>query len=52
VPKIRNNVLRDGKNTKILRKNKIMVIRFWEYEIKNNLERCYNKFIKIYEKGN
>lgn len=49
-PKIRNNVLRDRKNAEILRKNKVTVIRFWEHEIKNNLEKCYNKFIRIYEK--
>ena len=49
-PKIKNNVLRDKKNAENLRKNKIAVIRFWEHEIKNNLRRCYNKFIKIYEK--
>ena len=50
IPKIRNNALRDKKNTAILIKNKIAVVRLWKHEIKNDLEKCYNKFMRIYEK--
>lgn len=50
IPKIRRNALRDKKNTKLLKKNKISVIRLWEHEIKNNPKGSYNKFINIYEK--
>lgn len=50
IPKIRSNVLRDKRNAEILKKNKIAIIRFWEHEVKDNLEKCYNKFTKIYEK--
>jgi DNA mismatch endonuclease (patch repair protein) len=51
-PKINKNALRDKKNNKDLKSEKIKVLRFWEHEIKNNMERCYNKFSKTYEKTN
>ena len=50
--KLKNNAARDKKTTKLLRKQKIKVLRLWEHEIKGNLKKCYNKFIRIYEKTN
>ncbi len=50
--KIRRNVLRDKEINSLLRKQKIKTVRFWEHEIKRNLDKCYNKFNKIYEKTN
>lgn len=49
-PKIKSNVLRDKNNMKILKENKIAMIRFWEHEVKDSPEKCYNKFIKVYDK--
>ncbi len=48
-PKIKRNVERDKEINKKLKKEKIKVIRFWEHDIKNNFNKCYNKFKKIYE---
>lgn len=48
--KIKKNVLRDKKINKILKEKKIIVLRFWEHEIKNNILSCFNKFKNFYEK--
>lgn len=52
IPKIKNNILRDQRNNKALRSKKITVVRFWGHEIKENPEKCYNKFKRIYEERN
>jgi DNA mismatch endonuclease, patch repair protein len=49
--KIRYNVIRDKKTTRRLRKETFTVIRFWEHEIEDNIERCYKKLKKAYEKN-
>lgn len=52
LPKLKNNAVRDKKTTKLLREQKVKVLRLWEHEIKENLNKCYNKFMRIYEKTN
>ena len=52
LPKLRKNSMRDKKTTMLLRKQKRKVLRLWEHEIKTNLNKCYNKFLRIYEKTN
>jgi DNA mismatch endonuclease, patch repair protein len=49
-PKLRRNVKRDKEINEVLKREKVKVIRFWEHEIHENLQKCYNRFIKIYEK--
>lgn len=44
--KIKKNIQRDLDIGRLLRKQNIMVIRFWGHEIKNNPEKCYNKLIR------
>jgi DNA mismatch endonuclease (patch repair protein) len=46
--KIENNVKRDEKITKELTKQGIDVLRFWGHEIKNNIEKCYQKLKKLH----
>lgn len=48
--KIKNNIIRDRKVNRELKKKNIYVLRFWEHEIKKNIKRCFSKFIKIYDK--
>jgi len=40
--KIENNIMRDKLVDKALRKKKYIVLRFWEHEIKNNIENVIN----------
>ena len=47
-PKIRKNVARDRKVTRMLQKQGFVVLRFWEHETEADLDRCYNKFIRLY----
>ncbi len=47
--KIANNISRDRKITKKLKREGVKVIRFWEHEIENNLEKCYSKLRMFYE---
>ncbi len=49
--KIRSNVLRDKTNNILLRKNKIKVVRFWQHDVEKNIQKCYQKFRKEYEKN-
>lgn len=49
--KINKNVSRDKKITKLLKAEGINVIRFWEHEIENNLEKCYRILKRVYEKN-
>lgn len=48
--KIKRNIERDKEINSILKKNKIKVLRIWEHEINKNIEKCYLKLKKIYEK--
>lgn len=50
--KIKDNVARDKKINQRLKKQDIIVLRFWEHEIKNNIDNCYNKLRAVYEKRN
>ena len=46
IPKIERNILRDRKNTKKLRKEGWVVIRFWEQRLKKDLIKCLEKIKK------
>lgn len=45
VPKLKRNKLRDIEVSKKLRNEGWIVLRFWEHQIENNLEKCVNKII-------
>lgn len=49
--KINKNIKRDMTNNIQLKKLGIMVIRFWEHDIKANLDKCYLNLKNIYEKN-
>lgn len=49
--KIKRNVERDKKISPALRRKGVTVIRFWEHEIKRDINRCFLKLKKIYEKN-
>jgi len=44
--KIKNNKNRDKKVNYSLKKDGWIVIRIWESDIKNNINRCVNKILK------
>lgn len=46
INKINNNVERDKKTNEILSNEGWTVIRFWEHEIKNNIDKCIRDIIK------
>jgi len=46
IPKIEKNILRDKINTKKLRKEGWVVIRFWEQQLKKDLTKCLKKIKK------
>jgi len=48
--KIKGNIKRDKEITSKLKKNGVRVVRFWEHEIKKDINKCYQKLRKIYEK--
>lgn len=48
--KIKNNVKRDKKINLKLKTEKVRVLRFWEHEIANNIEKCYRILVTAYEK--
>lgn len=48
--KIKNNILRDKKINSELKKNNISVLRFWEHELKIDINKCFLKLKKYYEK--
>ena len=48
--KIKNNIKRDKKINSSLKKQGVLVVRFWEHEIKEDIYKCYLKLRKIYEK--
>lgn len=45
VPKIERNMQRDIENVRALKKLGYKVLRFWEHEIKADLNRCANKIL-------
>lgn len=47
ISKIEKNIARDKKNTKILQKDGWRVLRFWEHEVKNNLDGCVRAVVKF-----
>lgn len=49
--KIKNNTLRDKRVNNFFKKEGIIVVRFWEHEIKYNLDNCLNQFRLVYEKN-
>lgn len=48
--KIENNRKRDRKTTVYLRKNGWTVLRFWEHDIKNNLNGVFLKILNVLNK--
>jgi len=49
--KLENNIKRDKKIDLELKTKKIKVVRFWEHEIENDLEKCYSILRTVYEKS-
>lgn len=47
IPKIEKNIGRDKKNTKALQKDEWKVFRFWEHEIKKELDECVKVIVKV-----
>lgn len=48
--KIENNIKRDKKISRLLKNNGIVVFRFWEHEIKENIEGCYETLVEMLNK--
>ncbi len=46
LPKIQNNVKRDRKNAKILKKEGFNVLKMWEHQVKNELDKVITKLNK------
>ena len=44
--KLNKNRERDRKVNITLQENGIKVIRFWEHELENNIEKCYKRLVK------
>lgn len=51
IPKIERNMQRDKENNLSLKSNGYKVFRFWEHEIKKDLERCVNEVMQYVECG-
>jgi DNA mismatch endonuclease, patch repair protein len=47
LPKIENNVIRDRKNTKVLKERGYKVLKIWEHDIPKKIDRIINKIKKI-----
>lgn len=45
--KLKSNKKRDGKTTRILKKEGWKVFRFWEHSVKKNPDRCAKKILKF-----
>jgi DNA mismatch endonuclease, patch repair protein len=45
--KITNNINRDEKVNRLLKKNGIQVMRLWEHEIENDIDSCYAKINNV-----
>ena len=46
IPKIERNMQRDVENSAALKKLGYKVLRFWEHEIKSNINLCVKKILK------
>lgn len=46
IPKIERNMQRDRENNTKLERQGYKVFRFWEHEVKNELERCLNNILE------
>lgn len=46
IKKIEGNIARDKRNNRELKKMGYTVLRFWETEIKKNLDKCLRKIIR------
>jgi len=49
IPKIERNMQKDRLNNARLSQMGYTVMRFWEHEVKNNLERCINQILLYIE---
>ena len=47
IPKIERNIQRDQKNRQLLESAGYTVMRFWDHELKQNLQACINQ-VKLY----
>ncbi len=47
IPKISRNIQRDKENNYQLRKMGFSVIRFWDHEVQNNIDKCISKIDQI-----
>lgn len=47
IKKIERNIARDKKNNQLLKEQDWIVLRFWEHEIKKDLDNCVDKVKKI-----
>ena len=47
IPKIEKNIKRDKENNKILKKSGWTVLRYWEHDIKENMESCIEEVVSI-----
>jgi DNA mismatch endonuclease (patch repair protein) len=50
IPKIERNMQRDRENNQALKNSGYTVIRFWEHQIRKDLENCVNQVIKLISK--
>jgi len=46
IPKIERNMERDVENNEILKRLGFKVVRFWEHEIKKDLQGCIDKILQ------
>lgn len=51
IAKIEGNIARDKKNNLLLLENDYTVMRFWQHEIKNNLDECINLILEELRKN-
>lgn len=47
INKIERNMKRDIENTRLLKSMGFTVLRFWEHEIKKNIDDCLNKILSF-----
>lgn len=52
LPKIEKNVIRDRRNTKILKLNGFSVLKIWEHDVKINFIKTVDKMIKNDRRNN
>lgn len=52
IPKVEDNVKRDKRNVRLLRKNGYSVLTIWEHDIKKDVEKCSRRIkAKLTQKG-